>query len=50
MAKRMRRNILLYPRGLGMLLYQGCLAFEYWTGKDAPVDVMRKALLEQLYV
>jgi shikimate dehydrogenase len=36
--------------GLGMLLHQGCLAFEYWTGKDAPVGVMRKALLEQLYV
>lgn len=36
--------------GLGMLLYQGCLAFEYWTGKDAPVDVMRKTLLEKLYV
>lgn len=31
--------------GLGMLLHQGCLAFEYWTGKPAPVDVMREALL-----
>jgi shikimate dehydrogenase len=30
--------------GLGMLLYQGCLAFEYWTGKSAPVAVMRSAL------
>jgi shikimate dehydrogenase len=30
--------------GLGMLLHQGCLAFEFWTGKPAPVDVMRKAL------
>ncbi|MFH0940528.1 MAG: shikimate dehydrogenase [Candidatus Omnitrophota bacterium] len=35
--------------GLGMLLYQGCLAFEYWTGRKAPVDVMRKALLERLH-
>ena len=34
--------------GLGMLLYQGALAFEYWTGKQAPVDVMRQALLEKL--
>jgi shikimate dehydrogenase len=32
--------------GLGMLLHQGCLAFEYWTGKPAPVEVMREALLE----
>jgi shikimate dehydrogenase len=30
--------------GLGMLLYQGCLAFEHWTGQAAPVDVMRQAL------
>jgi shikimate dehydrogenase len=36
--------------GLGMLLYQGCLAFEHWTGKEAPVDVMRRALLERINV
>lgn len=30
--------------GSGMLLYQGALAFEHWTGKPAPVEVMRKAL------
>ncbi len=34
--------------GLGMLLYQGALAFEFWTGKVAPVDIMRRALLEQI--
>lgn len=34
--------------GLGMLLYQGARAFEYWTGKKAPVPVMRKALLDAL--
>lgn len=32
--------------GLGMLLYQGAIAFELWTGKKAPVDVMRMALKE----
>jgi shikimate dehydrogenase len=32
--------------GLGMLLYQGALSFEIWTGKKAPVEVMRKALFE----
>ncbi|SHF03053.1 shikimate dehydrogenase [Desulfofundulus australicus DSM 11792] len=30
--------------GLGMLLYQGVLAFELWTGERAPVEVMRRAL------
>lgn len=30
--------------GLGMLLYQGALSFEIWTGLKAPVDLMRKAL------
>ena len=30
--------------GLSMLLYQGALAFELWTGRDAPVAAMRKAL------
>lgn len=34
--------------GLGMLLYQGALAFELWTGMAAPVEVMRKALKEVL--
>jgi len=31
--------------GLEMLLYQGVAQFEMWTGKSAPVDVMRNALL-----
>ncbi|MGH7942734.1 MAG: shikimate dehydrogenase [Limisphaerales bacterium] len=30
--------------GLGMLLHQGARAFEIWTGRPAPVEVMRKAL------
>jgi hypothetical protein len=34
--------------GLGMLLYQGSLAFELWTGIPAPVQVMRDALLKAL--
>jgi shikimate dehydrogenase len=35
--------------GIGMLLYQGALAFEIWTRKKAPVETMRKALLGALY-
>ena len=35
--------------GLGMLLYQGVRAFEIWTGKSAPVEVMRRALHGNIY-
>jgi shikimate dehydrogenase len=30
--------------GLGMLVYQGAIGFKLWTGLDAPVDEMYKAL------
>jgi shikimate dehydrogenase len=30
--------------GLGMLLHQGAEAFTLWTGRDAPLEIMRKAL------
>ena len=30
--------------GLGMLVYQGMIGFKMWTGKDAPVQVMKNAL------
>ena len=35
--------------GLGMLLHQGAKAFEIWTGKTAPRDVMRRALEAEVY-
>ncbi len=35
--------------GLGMLLHQGAKAFEIWTGKPAPIDVMRRALKAEVY-
>ena len=31
--------------GLSMLLHQGALAFEIWFKREAPIDVMRSALL-----
>ena len=31
--------------GIGMLLYQGCEAFTFWTGKQAPEKVMRNQLI-----
>ncbi|MDH7577845.1 MAG: shikimate dehydrogenase [Bacillota bacterium] len=35
--------------GIGMLVYQGALAFEIWTGLRAPVEVMRAAVKENLH-
>ncbi|MDD2654738.1 MAG: shikimate dehydrogenase [Candidatus Omnitrophica bacterium] len=40
-AKRIGAKTL---NGLGMLLYQGAQSFSYFTGKDAPIEVMRKAI------
>ena len=34
--------------GYKMLLYQGIRSFEIWLGREAPVDVMEKALLDVL--
>ena len=34
--------------GYKMLLYQAIRSFEIWLGRDAPVDVMEKALLDVL--
>ena len=52
---RLRRRLREFPAeveaagarwsdGLGMLLHQGAAAFTLWTGRDAPLDVMREAL------
>ncbi len=35
--------------GLGMLLHQGASALEIWSGKTAPLAVMRQALEENVY-
>jgi shikimate dehydrogenase len=35
--------------GLGMLLYQGAEALELWSGRNAPIDVMREALRKNVY-
>lgn len=36
--------------GLSMLVYQGAIGFKFWTGHDAPVDVMKRALQEAFNV
>ena len=35
--------------GLSMLLYQGAKALEIWTGKPAPMKIMRAALVKNVY-
>jgi shikimate dehydrogenase len=35
--------------GLGMLLYQGSAALELWSGRNAPIEVMREALQRNVY-
>jgi len=35
--------------GLGMLLYQGARALELWSGRTAPLDIMRAALSANVY-
>lgn len=39
-----RERGLAVADGLSILLHQGALSFELWTGTPAPVDVMRRAL------
>jgi shikimate dehydrogenase len=41
------QGALIHP-GLGMFIYQGALAFEHFTGQNAPVEVMRKVVLDVL--
>ena len=36
--------------GVEMLVYQGALSFEIWTGCMAPIEVMRKAALNKLSI
>ncbi len=33
--------------GFSMLINQGAISFKFWTGQEAPIDVMRTALLNE---
>ena len=37
-----------FINGIGMLLHQGCAAFEFWTNQRAPATLMKKQLLALL--
>lgn len=44
LLKEAKKRGIKASNGLGMLLYQGALSFELFTGRKAPVSVMRAAL------
>jgi shikimate dehydrogenase len=48
MVRHALKKSIQSTNGLNMLLYQGVLAFELWTGKKAPIALMRKELLDNL--
>jgi shikimate dehydrogenase len=33
--------------GIEMLIWQGALGFELWTGKKAPLEEMRKVVMKE---
>jgi shikimate dehydrogenase len=39
---------LRFEDGRGMLLHQGALSFQYWTGEEAPLGAMRRALEDSI--
>ena len=39
---------LRFEDGRGMLLHQGALSFRYWTGQEAPLQAMRRALEDSI--
>ncbi|OKY77348.1 MAG: Shikimate 5-dehydrogenase AroE [Candidatus Methanohalarchaeum thermophilum] len=48
LLKNAREAGLKTVEGLGMLVYQGAASFEIWTGLNAPVEAMKKAVEEEL--
>ena len=48
LLRRAREHGLKMLDGLSMLVYQGVIGFELWTGKSAPEPVMKEALRRSL--
>lgn len=48
LIKEAKAKGLKFSDGLDMLLYQGIRAFELWTRKKAPVEVMKHAILNEI--
>lgn len=48
LMKEARKSGARTTNGISMLLYQGALAYEIWTGKPAPIKIMRNSLLKAM--
>ena len=46
--QKAEENGAMIHQGLGMFVYQGAIAFELFTGHEAPIDMMREAVLNHL--
>ena len=46
LLKYCSKNGIKHANGSDMLLYQGAASFEFWTGRKAPLEAMRKGLEE----
>ncbi len=46
--KRAKERGAKTANGLDMLIYQGAAAFKIWTNIDAPIEVMKKAIIEEI--
>lgn len=47
LTESLQRGCIIHG-GLGMFVYQGAYALEYWTGLAAPVDIMRQTIVDCL--
>jgi len=48
LLKQAKAKGAITQNGLEMLVYQGALAFELWTGQKPPIDIMQQALQSKL--
>lgn len=49
LLKEARKRKIKCADGLGMLVGQGAQSFELWTGKKAPIAIMKRTLKERVY-
>lgn len=48
LLREAKKQGLRIHEGIGMLLHQGALSFQIWTGKKPPLKIMKTALLDAL--
>lgn len=48
MAKELQKKQVKVLNGVAMLLYQAARAFNIWTGQEAPIEQMSKALMNEI--